>query len=246
MEEGMFKHVQPQKYYMQIAKQIRDQIIAGKLKIGDKLPAERALAVQFGTSRASIREALSALEILGIIECRSGQGNFIRADGSSGSIDGELLSSLLRDHDPYEIFEARLEIEPNMAALAAERATAEEKEALRVRLEALNSLSFQVLNGTATLQDIIEGYMEEDRLFHLDIGRFAHNNVLYMVFSGVNFMMKETHWKGMKMKSILKEGNLENYHKEHTCIFRAIWEGNGDLARKEMQEHIRVLQEDLF
>ena len=69
--------------------------------------------------RACVREALSALEMLGLIECRSGQGNYIKADGSNGTIDGEMLKTLLQDHDAYEIFEARLEMEPNMAALAA-------------------------------------------------------------------------------------------------------------------------------
>jgi GntR family transcriptional repressor for pyruvate dehydrogenase complex len=68
----MFEQVQSQKFYLQIVNQIRDLIAEGKLKKDDKLPPERALARQFGASRAVIREALSALEVLGIIECRRG------------------------------------------------------------------------------------------------------------------------------------------------------------------------------
>ncbi len=242
----MFQQVQPQKYYMQIAKQIRDMILEGKLKIGDRLPAERSLAQQFGTSRASIREAMSALEMLGIIECRSGQGNFITADGSSGSIDGELLRSLLRGHDPYEIFEARLELEPTVAAFAAARATEEEKAELQQKLETLNGLSFKVHTGIKSLEDITEEYMECDRLFHLEIGKCSHNSVMYMVFSGVNLMMKEAHWRGMKRKSLMMEGNLQRYDIEHSAIFRAIYEGDQEAARKQMQNHIGILQEEVF
>lgn len=231
---------------MQIAKQIRDMILNGELKIGDKLPAERALAQEFGTSRASIREAMSALEMLGIIECRSGQGNFIRADGSSGSIDGELLRALLMGHDPYEIFEARLELEPNIAAMAASRATEEEKEVLQKKLEELNGLSFKVHTGIRTIEEITEEYMECDRLFHLEIGKCAHNSVMYMVFSGVNLMMKEAHWRGMKRKSLLIEGNLHKYDQEHSAIFRAVYEGNEEAAREEMKRHIGILQREVF
>ena len=114
-EPVVFERLQTQKNYMQIARQIRNMIREGKLNVGDRLPAERDLVQQFGASRASIREALSALEMLGLIECRGGQGNFIKADGKDGTIDGELLKTLLQDHDPYEIFEARLEIEPRSA-----------------------------------------------------------------------------------------------------------------------------------
>lgn len=231
---------------MQIAKQIRDTILEGKLNIGDKLPAERTLAQNFGTSRASIREALSALEMLGIVECRSGQGNFVKSNGASGTLDHDLLDSLLRGHDPYEIIESRLEIEPALAAMAAKRATMEDKTKLQAMLETLNGISLKVHSGVAEIHDIIEEYMEQDRLFHLAIGRCAHNSVLFMLFSQVNQMMQESHWRGMKMKSILKEESLTNYDREHTAIFRAIWEGREDVAREEMAGHIRYLLDELF
>ena len=62
---------------MKMVEQVRDLIKEGKLKRGDKLPSENVLAEEFGTSRPSVREALSALEILGMIESRGGRGNFI-------------------------------------------------------------------------------------------------------------------------------------------------------------------------
>ena len=74
----MFNKVQTKKVYMKIVEQVRDLIKDGRLKPGDKLPPEQVLVEKFGTSRPSVREALSALEILGITESRGGKGNFIK------------------------------------------------------------------------------------------------------------------------------------------------------------------------
>jgi len=238
----MFEQVQSQKYYMQIVSQIRNHIMQGKLKAGDKLPPERNLAQEFGTSRASIREALSALEMLGLVESKSGHGNFIRADGAEASIDGELLKELLKAHRPYEIFESRLEIEPNLAALAAQRSTAEEKKKLSKQVERLNALGKDLQTDPSKLEE----FMEEDRKFHLLIGRCAHNSVLFMVFSGVNLMMKEAHWKTLKAKAVGIEGNLQRYGKEHRAIFIAIRDGRPEMARTKMRQHIQDLKTDLF
>ena len=239
----MFEHVTPQKYYMQIARQIRNSIRDGRLKIGEKLPPERTLAVEFGASRASIREALSALEMLGLIECKSGQGNFIKADGSEGTIDGELLKSLLMGHDPFEIFEARLEMEPILAALAAKRATEEEREVLSRHINEMDRISQELKNGK---DEFIEAYMEEDRKYHLAIGRYAHNSVLFTVFSGVNLMMKETHWKVLKGEALKKEGNIDNYSEEHRNILQAILRSDAEKARQEMRNHIAIISNDIF
>ena len=239
----MFELIQPQKHYMQIARQIKNSIQDGQLKVGDRLPAERALAEQFGTSRASIREALSALEMLGLIVCKSGHGNFINADASEGTIDGELLKSLLKGHEPYEIFEARLEIEPCLAALAAQRSTPKEKMDLREIVLKLEAISKKIISGN---KDEVENYLEEDRKLHLSIGRCSHNSVLFTVFSGVNLMMKETHWKVLKGNAIKNPGTIERYMEEHSRILDAIEKGESEKVRKEMFNHIKLIQNDVF
>ena len=239
----MFEQIQPQKYYMQIARQIKELIKDGRLKIGDKLPAERTLAEEFGASRATIREALSALEMLGLIVCKSGQGNFINADASEGTIDGELLKSLLKGHDPYEIFEARLEIEPCLAALASRRATSKEKKDLWKIIEKLKVISNAIISGN---ENEVENYLEEDRKLHLSIGRCSHNSVLFTVFSGVNLMMKETHWKVLKGNAMKKPGTVERYMEEHKRILDGIENGNSEVVRKEMHNHIKLIQDDIF
>jgi len=244
-ETNMFERLHSQKNYMQIARQIRNLIRDGKLNIGDKLPAERDLVQQFGASRASVREALSALEMLGLIECRGGQGNFIKADGRDGTIDGELLRTLLQNHDPFEIFEARLEMEPSLAALAAERATDEERKKLSAQVEKLRALGSRIL-AEADKVPAIEEYMEEDRKYHLEISRCSHNSVLFTVFSGVNLMMKETHWRAMKSTGLADERNVRSYAVEHEAILEAILARDPKAAEREAHNHLIVLKETLF
>ena len=238
----MFKKVKSQKLYLQIVNQIRNLITSGKLKAGDKLPPERVLAEKFGASRASIREAMSALEILGLIESKISQGNFIKVDITDASIDGELLKELLKNHSPFEVFETRHKIEPILAAIAAERRTDEDIRKLNTCLVRLNTLGLHIEYDLKNTED----YIEEDRRFHLLIARSAHNSVLFTVYSGVNLMLKEQHWKALKRKAIFKEGNIKKFEKEHTEIFNAIYNSNPELANLKMQEHMIGIQKDMF
>jgi GntR family transcriptional repressor for pyruvate dehydrogenase complex len=238
----MFKEVKNQRLYLQIVNQIRDLIAKGNLKVGDKLPPERELTKKFGVSRASIREAMSALEILGLIESRGSQGNFIKVDRMDASIDGASLKELLKNHSPLEVFEARCEIEPVMGALAAERRTREDLERLKKCLIKLNALGRQVESDPKQ----IDNYMEEDRRFHLMIAQCGHNSVLFTVYSGVNLMLKEKHWKVLKKKCIIKNGNLKKFEKEHTKMFNAIRDSDSEFTRINMREHLQCIKKDMF
>ncbi len=238
----MFKKVKNKRLYLQIVNQVRDLIAKGNLKAGDKLPPERELTEKFDVSRASIREAMSALEILGLIESRGSQGNFIKVDAMDALIDGASLKELLKNHSPLEVFEARCEIEPVMGALAAERKTREDLERLKKCLIKLNALGRQVESDLKQ----IDNYMEEDRRFHLLIAQCAHNSVLLTVYSAVNLMLKEKHWKVLKMKTLVKEGNIKKFEKEHTEIFNAIRDSDSELARINMREHLQCIKKDMF
>jgi len=239
----MFEQVQPQKYYMQIARQIKNSIRDGELKVGEKLPSERNLAKEFGASRASIREALSALEMLGLIVCKSGQGNYINADASEGTINTELLKSLLIGHDPHEIFETRLEIEPRLAGLAAERATKQELVEIREMHTSLAGIAKRIGLGE---KDAMEEFLEEDRKLHLTIGRCSHNSVLFTVFSALNFMMKETHWKALNRTALKKTGNIKKYMKLNKEIIEGLEMRDSDKVRKDLFYYIKTIQNDIF
>ena len=238
----MFKEVKNQRLYLQIVNQIRDLIAKGTLKAGDKLLPERELTEKFGVSRASIREAMSALEILGLVESRGSQGNFIKADAS---IDAALLKELLKNHSPLEVFEARCELEPSLTALAAKKRTLEDLKELKEQLQKVNSLGHQIEFDLKDLKKV-EDYMEEDRIFHLAIANCANNSILFAIYSGVNLMLKEKHWKVLKMKSVARKGKIKKFEKEHTEMFNAIHEGNEELARINALAHLQYIKRDMF
>jgi DNA-binding FadR family transcriptional regulator len=129
-----FRAIRAQRLYEQIAEQIEDFIRANRLGPGDRLPPERELAEQFGVSRPSIREAMIALETAGLIEVRTGDGTFVRRVVPRGM---PLLSWGHSDPGPgaLEQFQARKIVEPELAALAAPRITAEEIAVLRAAVE---------------------------------------------------------------------------------------------------------------
>ncbi|TKT75713.1 FadR/GntR family transcriptional regulator [Aquamicrobium sp. LC103] len=117
--------VRPRRLYEQVADHVRELVLDGTFPPGSALPPERELAEIIGVSRPSIREALIALEVMGLVESRQGGGNFVRGDASSLR-----MIPLSKGRDlgpgPIEQFEARRTIELACAKLAAERASDED------------------------------------------------------------------------------------------------------------------------
>src|SRR5215831_17829561 len=112
--------------YQEIARQVKSMIAEGRLKGGDRLPPERDLADKFVVSRTSVREALRALESLGLVEIRPGEGTFVREVSVESLIEPLALVMVSQREAIAELFEARQMLEPAIAALAARRATPEE------------------------------------------------------------------------------------------------------------------------
>ncbi|MFW6149268.1 MAG: FadR/GntR family transcriptional regulator, partial [Atribacterota bacterium] len=183
----MFNKIETKKMYMKIVEQIRGLIKEGKLKPGDKLPPEQTLAEQFGTSRPSVREALSALEILGIIDSRGVRGNYIKNTDSSPSMYEQTITELQEEESPFELLEARKSIEVEIASLAARKAKDSDIKALDISL-----------NKMRRIEDNISEMMIVDREYHLNIARATHNNFLYSVMFTMNQLLEEKLWVTMK------------------------------------------------
>ena len=230
----MFKKIQTKKVYMKIVEQVRDLIKEGKLKPGDKLPPEHILTEKFGTSRPSVREALSALEILGITESRGGKGNFIR-DNLSSPLYEQRFKELEKEERPFELLEARKAVETEIAGLAAKKATKEDIAAIQ---ESLDKMKNAVLD--------IPKVMEFDREFHVNIARAAHNTVLFSMMNYLADGLKESLWVNIKEKSWSIPGRPQRYIKEHTEILNAIKNKDSKSARKGMYDHLAAVEEDLL
>jgi len=219
---------------MHIVEQVQNLIKDGKLKPRDKLPPEHILAEKFGTSRPSVREALSALEILGVIESRGGKGNFIKNNLNSLLYE-QRFKELQEEKSPFELLEARKAVETEIAGLAAEKATSEDIKEIEKALDRMKN----TLNDTPRV-------MEFDREFHIVIAKAAHNSILFQMMNYLADGLKESLWVNIKEKSWALPGHPQKYLKEHTKLLEAIKEGDKKAARRTMHSHLADVEEDLL
>src|ERR1700743_1105625 len=143
--------------------QLISNVVHGKWKAGERLPAERELCQQLGIARTSLREALKAMELVGMLDSRVGDGTFVcpRSEFLSRPL---LWAFTGTDHaELRDIMEARTLIEENLAGLAAERGSEEEVAAIE--------RSVQMMRDCIDRHDSI---LEADLLFHLAIASAAH------------------------------------------------------------------------
>jgi GntR family transcriptional repressor for pyruvate dehydrogenase complex len=156
---------EPRKKSANVAEEIVRAIRAGEFKPGEGLPAERKMATEMGVSRNSVREALSALQIVGVVESRAGSGTYVASH--AGKVDIDLALSMARDsEDLLEIWEARREIEKILARMALRRAEEEDLDDLRS--------SLQVFEEAVAKGDYQE-YHRANENFHLIIADLADN-----------------------------------------------------------------------
>jgi DNA-binding FadR family transcriptional regulator len=161
-----FQAVATQRLYEQVAGQVTDLVTRGEFKPGDRLPPERDLAKLLGVSRPTVREAMIALEIAGLVEVRVGAGTFVtdKTGGSGVGSSQRLFEGI--GSSPLELVGARRTIEPEVAALAAQLATAQEIEAIA-----------ETMRMIAAAQDT-PSHRAADHQFHVRIGLASHNNIL--------------------------------------------------------------------
>src|SRR4051794_39226912 len=156
------KTVETRRLYRQIADQLSELIASGEFVVGQRFPPERELAAQLGVSRPSLREALIALELEGMVEVRVGAGIYVT------SASGQSAIKPLREGDgPFELLRARWLIEGEIAASAAREASAAELSGIRA-----------ALNAMARLEQKHQDCSSADRDFHLQIAGATRNSVL--------------------------------------------------------------------
>ena len=154
---------------MYVAEQILDAIKKGEYSIGSKLPPERRIAEQMKVSRNSVREALRALQIIGIIESKAGMGTYVSGSVEKGIDLSTVVAFVEESRDLFEVWEARQELEISLASLASTKATKSDIDNISVALEEMRT-------DTAIADNV--KYLEANRLFHLSVAEAAHNSVL--------------------------------------------------------------------
>ena len=149
-----------------VAEQIMSAVEQGEYQIEDKLPSERAIAEQMKVSRNSVREALSALQILGIIESRAGAGTYIRSSVKNKVNIDRVVSFVEKSEDLFEVWEARKEIEDSLVKFAIKRASKGDIDKIVGALREMRE---------ATLAKDTIRFLNANTDFHLSVAKAADN-----------------------------------------------------------------------
>ena len=228
----MLSPIQKTSVSQQVVNYVLDLIEKGDLKPGDRLPVEREFAESLGISRVPLREGISALSALGIVEKRHGDGNYIA--GFSSDIMGRILRTytLLEGTLADDLFEARSVVEGAAARLAARNATQEDLDAMEAEIQAMESAIPDYINGNKRLVDMLE----LDDLFHLRCAAASHNE-FYIQF--VNIVHMAGTDMGLYERTYGRQP--EKYYdsvKFHRQLLNAIHDRNETLAQEVMCSHI--------
>lgn len=220
-----FQAIETQRLYQQVAEQIGALIRRGEFAPGDRLPAERDLARSLGVSRPVVREAMVALEIAGLVEVRTGSGIFVRAAPGEGE-------PAAPDASPFDLIRARRMIEGEIAATAAETATAQDLAAIA---EAMSMIERAVADGRDTLP--------ADRLFHVRIAASTGNPVLVSVVEGIwASMMAAPVFVALRRRTGLTEYE-PSMIADHARVLDALRRRDPAAARDAMREHLAQVEQ---
>jgi len=230
----LFNKIETKKVYKKIIEQIIELIQHGDLKPGDKLPSENILTKEFDISRPSVREALSAMEVMGIIESKGGKGNFIK-DNIDFFMSKHSLNELNEKESPFELLEVKKIIEPGCAGLCALHATKEDIIIMKKSLEKIHKS-----NGNIDLM------IKYDREFHLNIAKATHNNLIFSFIQYLYNKSKEKKWNKLKQKRWRIPGSPEKYHMHHKKILDAIRRKNYQEASENMFNHINIVEKEII
>jgi len=208
----------------QVVAFVRDLIVRGRLRPGDRLPGERELAVQIGVSRPSVRAGLHALAAMGVVRSRHGSGTYI-PDGPP-ALGSEPLSFLAALHGftRDEMYEARRILEVEAAALAAERATHEH----------LATLAEEVA-GMFANRDNPQLFLLHDINFHRGVADAAKNPIVGTLVGMVSALYYERRRATAERAS---DSDLRDAAEAHRRIYQAIRARDATGARRAMNEHL--------
>ena len=205
-----------------LVERIREAMTAGVLVRDGRLPPERSMAETLGVSRAKLRRALDRLERDGILYRRQGQGTFAAPPLVS---DTGRLARLARAVTPRDVMEVRLEIEPALASLAADRADAADLRQLRQMMDATRHLAQQA------------AYEAADDILHYRIAVAARNSLFLQVYESIRAVRKLVSWTRSREISHSEE-IMARFGHQHMEVFLAIQARDMIGASEAMEHHL--------
>jgi len=213
-----------------VANQLISLMLEGHLQPEDRLPSQQELAEKFQVGRSTVREALRTLDAMGLVELKQGHGTFVKKLHAHSIIRPDLLAHIIDKEMTEQLFEARFILEPEIAALAATRATADDLLIIETAWKACQEafLAGQTLHR-----------LSAD--FHRSIAEAAHSNVLGMFMDSILVPLAE---RGLLLEE--KPGYLEWELESHRGVYEAIASRDPARAKVVMMQHLNDSQSALL
>lgn len=232
-ESAGASHLKPMRRVLisdEIIEHIKQLIIEGKLKPGDRLPAETTMASRMNVGRSTIREALKVLIHLGFIE-RINKVAVVSPDVHSKLHPQDIVERFKKNRNVMEMLETRKIIEPDIAGLAAARCSKADLAELKKDLDSMRET-----------QNDVEAFIIHDHRFHLRLAQVAKNEILIEIVKGLQENLVQTQGIVLRNSRTIKPRSMDYHHK----LFSAIEEGKPKLAKKLMLTHILDIEKEMY
>jgi GntR family transcriptional repressor for pyruvate dehydrogenase complex len=225
-----FQKLEEKKKPLHVASQLVDAIQGGDFDVGEKLPTEEELSEMTGVSRASVREALAALRLGGIIQTKVGKGTYVKQIPVEDRIQDKILDILVDHPKPLELQEARAAFEVGIVEIAARKFSQDDRDKVGEILEKMEE---------AAREDNYETFLDFHKRFHLGIAEATRNDVIEDTLKNLQGIMNDRMWRKLEKKHYLPD--KRNYLLEslniHRKIFLALRQKDTVLAAKRIKKH---------
>lgn len=209
-----------------LVQEVTDQLLSlmleGQLQPGDRLPSQKELTQQLQVGRSTVREALRTLDAMGLVALKQGHGTFVKQLDARSIIRPDIMAHVIDRQKTEQLFEARQIIEPAIAALASERATAQDLAAIEQAWQACRSAQL----AGRPLHRLSPNY-------HRAIAQAAHSEILAMFVGSILVPLEE---RGMLLEK--KPGYLDWELESHWRVYEAIVSRNPEHATVVMAQHL--------
>ncbi len=213
--------------YQDLARSLMDELASGRYPVGARLPAERELATTYNVSRPTVREAMIALEVQGLVEVRVGSGAYVRRLPGKEDIPGFNITA-------FELTEARLIFEGEAAALAASQITDDELAEIERLVEAI---------AEENLEN--DGAERADHDFHLAIAKATRNTAIYNAIEHL-WELRSTSPEAALLHEKARTANIKPVVDEHTAVLDALRNRDPVAARAAMRAHLSQVIDSLL
>ncbi|MFS0887602.1 FadR/GntR family transcriptional regulator [Peribacillus frigoritolerans] len=230
----VYKKIKPKKIYEEVSDELYEMIRSGSLKPGEQLDSIQQLAENFQVGRPAIREALSALSSMGLIEIKQGEGTFVKTFDPA-IMNHPLSAALLMDQDNIKhLLEVRKILESGTAEVAAKKRTEENLIELKDML-----FNMEKVSDDEELSD------KADISFHVAVANASQNELLITLMNHVSELMTEKMRDIRRAALYSEEMTLKQLYQQHVRIYDAIATQDEDGARSAMLFHLQSVEESL-